>query len=38
MNQGVSVCGVYVRDQDEALEVYVGKLGFRVHSDARTGD
>ena len=38
MSQGVSVCGVYVRDQDEALEFYVGKLGFRVHTDARNGD
>ena len=38
MNQGVSVAGVYVRDQDEAIAFYVGKLGFRVHTDARNGD
>ena len=38
MSQGVGVVGLYVRDQDEALEFYVGKLGFRVHTDARNGD
>ena len=38
MSQGVGVAGVYVRDQDEALDFYVGKLGFRVHTDARNGD
>ena len=38
MTQGVSVVGVYVRDQDEAVEFYVGKLGFKVHTDARNGD
>ncbi|WP_296597510.1 VOC family protein [Phenylobacterium sp.] len=38
MTQGVNVAGVYVRDQDEALEFYVEKLGFRVHTDARNGD
>jgi catechol 2,3-dioxygenase-like lactoylglutathione lyase family enzyme len=37
MNQGVSVAGLYVRDQDEALAFYE-KLGFRVHTDARNGD
>jgi catechol 2,3-dioxygenase-like lactoylglutathione lyase family enzyme len=37
MSQGVGVVGVYVRDQDEALEFYVGKLGFRVHTDAGNG-
>ena len=30
--------GLYVRDQDEALEFYVEKLGFRVHTDAKNGD
>jgi catechol 2,3-dioxygenase-like lactoylglutathione lyase family enzyme len=29
--------GVYVRDQDEALAFYVGKLGFSVHTDVRNG-
>jgi catechol 2,3-dioxygenase-like lactoylglutathione lyase family enzyme len=38
MSNGVGVVGVYVRDQDEALEFYVGKLGFRVHTDAKNGD
>jgi catechol 2,3-dioxygenase-like lactoylglutathione lyase family enzyme len=38
MSQGVSVVGLYVRDQDEALDFYVEKLGFRVHTDARNGD
>jgi catechol 2,3-dioxygenase-like lactoylglutathione lyase family enzyme len=38
MTIGVGVVGVYVRDQEEALEFYVGKLGFAVHTDARNGD
>src|SRR5688572_28079385 len=38
MNQGVGVVGLYVRDQEEALLIYVEKLGFRVHTDARNGD
>ena len=38
MSQGIGVVGLYVRDQDEAHEFYVGKLGFRVHTDARNGD
>ncbi|HEY0435353.1 MAG TPA: VOC family protein [Phenylobacterium sp.] len=38
MTQGVGVASLYVRDQDEALEFYVEKLGFRVHTDARNGD
>jgi catechol 2,3-dioxygenase-like lactoylglutathione lyase family enzyme len=38
MTQGINVAGVYVRDQDEALAFYVGKLGFRVHTDVRNGD
>ena len=38
MNQRVEVVGVYVRDQDEALQFYVEKLGFRVHTDAKNGD
>jgi catechol 2,3-dioxygenase-like lactoylglutathione lyase family enzyme len=37
MSQGVAVAGLYVRDQDEALDFYVGKLGFAVHTDARNG-
>ena len=38
MSQGVGVAGVYVHDQDEALNFYVEKLGFAVHTDARNGD
>jgi catechol 2,3-dioxygenase-like lactoylglutathione lyase family enzyme len=38
MAQGVQVAGLYVQDQDEALAFYVGKLGFRVHTDVRNGD
>lgn len=38
MSQTISVVGIYVRDQDEALDFYVGKLGFRVHTDAKNGD
>lgn len=38
MNQGVGVVGLYVRDQQEALEFYVEKLGFRVHTDVGNGD
>src|ERR1700741_3818861 len=38
MSQAIGVCGIYVHDQDEALEFYVGKLGFAVHTDARNGD
>ena len=38
MSEGVQVVGLYVRDQDEAVEFYVEKLGFRIHTDARNGD
>lgn len=38
MSEGVEVVGLYVRDQDEAHDFYVGKLGFRVHTDQRNGD
>ncbi len=38
MSQGVSVCGIYVRDQDEALAFYVDKLGFGVQADVKNGD
>ena len=38
MSQGIGVVGVYVRDQEEALQFYVGKLGFRVHTDVKNGD
>ena len=38
MSQGVGVVGLYVHDQEEALQFYVDKLGFRVHTDAKNGD
>lgn len=38
MTAAVQMVGLYVRDQDEAREFYVEKLGFRVHTDARNGD
>jgi len=38
MTQGIDVVGLYVRDQDEALDFYVAKLGFHVHTDVRNGD
>ena len=37
MSQGVSLVGVYVRDQDEALAFYTEKVGFRVHTDVKNG-
>ncbi|GAB2481262.1 VOC family protein [Comamonas humi] len=38
MTQGIGVVGLYVRDQDKALEFYVERLGFRVHTDVRNGN
>ena len=38
MSQGVSVMGLYVHDQDEALAFYTEKVGFRVHTDVRNGN
>ena len=38
MTQGIGVAGIYVDDQDAALDFYVGKLGFQVHTDVRNGD
>jgi catechol 2,3-dioxygenase-like lactoylglutathione lyase family enzyme len=38
MTQGVQVVGLYVRDQDEALDFYVERLDFRVHTDVRNGE
>lgn len=38
MSQGVGMVGLYVRDQDEAVEFYVEKLGFKVKADVRNGD
>lgn len=38
MITSVSHTGVWVLDQDAALDFYVNKLGFSVHTDARMGD
>ena len=38
MTETIDVVGIYVRDQDEAHDFYVNKLGFRVHTDQRNGD
>ena len=38
MTNGISVVGIYVHDQDIALDFYVNKLGFKVHTDARNGN
>ena len=38
MSQGIQVVGLYVRDQDEAVDFYVNKLGFKAHTDVRNGD
>ncbi len=35
---GIGVIGLYVLDQDEALEFYTKKLGFEVHADHRNGN
>jgi len=37
MSEGIGVVGIYVRDQDEAVEFYVGKLSFQVQTDAHNG-
>lgn len=34
---GVRLSSLFVLDQDEALDFYVGVLGFRVHTDADLG-
>jgi catechol 2,3-dioxygenase-like lactoylglutathione lyase family enzyme len=38
VSQGIGVVGLYVHDQEEALQFYVEKLGFRVHTDVKNGD
>ncbi|MGI8398900.1 VOC family protein [Agrobacterium deltaense] len=38
MKNGVQLVGLYVHDQDEALQFYVEKVGFRLHTDAHNGD
>jgi len=38
MSNGIGVIGLYVHDQDEALDFYVNKLGFETHADHRNGN
>jgi catechol 2,3-dioxygenase-like lactoylglutathione lyase family enzyme len=38
MTEHINVVGLYVRDQDEALAFYAGKLGFLVHTDIKNGN
>jgi catechol 2,3-dioxygenase-like lactoylglutathione lyase family enzyme len=37
MLTAISISSMYVLDQDEALDFYVGKLGLEVHTDADLG-
>jgi catechol 2,3-dioxygenase-like lactoylglutathione lyase family enzyme len=37
MLTGITISQIYVPDQDAALDFYVGKLGFQVHSDMQFG-
>jgi catechol 2,3-dioxygenase-like lactoylglutathione lyase family enzyme len=38
MTKGISVIGLYVHDQSEALDFYTNKLGFKVHADHTNGN
>ncbi|MBG0792407.1 VOC family protein [Methylocystis sp. H62] len=38
MTAGIGVIGLYVHDQDEALDFYINKLGFVPHADNRNGN
>lgn len=38
MTKGISVIGLYVNDQSEALDFYTNKLGFVVHADHTNGN
>jgi catechol 2,3-dioxygenase-like lactoylglutathione lyase family enzyme len=37
MLNALTISGIYVLDQDEALDFYVGKLGFEVTNDMQFG-
>jgi catechol 2,3-dioxygenase-like lactoylglutathione lyase family enzyme len=37
MINSIGISSIYVLDQDQALEFYVGKLGLEVHTDADLG-
>lgn len=38
MTKGISVIGLYVNDQSEALDFYTNKLGFVTHADHTNGN
>jgi catechol 2,3-dioxygenase-like lactoylglutathione lyase family enzyme len=38
LTKGISVIGLYVNDQSEALDFYTNKLGFEVHADHTNGN
>lgn len=38
MTKGISVIGLYVNDQSEALDFYTNKLGFVPHADHTNGN
>ncbi|WP_152365419.1 VOC family protein [Microlunatus speluncae] len=37
MLNAITISSIFVLDQDEALDFYVGKLGFEVHTDQDLG-
>ena len=37
MLNNIGITQIYVLDQDQALDFYVGKLGLEVHTDADLG-
>ncbi|MFE0020579.1 VOC family protein [Amycolatopsis sp. NPDC059021] len=37
MMNAITLSSIFVLDQDEALDFYVGKLGFEVHTDVDLG-
>jgi catechol 2,3-dioxygenase-like lactoylglutathione lyase family enzyme len=37
MFNAITISSIFVLDQDEALDFYVGKLGFEVHTDQDLG-
>ena len=37
MLNNIGITQIYVLDQDQALDFYVGKLGLEIHTDADLG-
>lgn len=37
MSQGIGVVAIFVHDQEEALDFYVNKVGFQIHTDVKNG-